>query len=325
MKPSIFIGSSKEALPLAEIVQRELEKDFTATIWKDCLFELGQSTLDSILVVVQCFDFAVLLLTDDDLTRSRGKAKASPRDNVVFELGLFMGALGRRRTFVVVSARGKTGGRAVEVKMPSDLFGNTEVRVLNVSVASMRKRIGQDLKQLVHTINVRSKQSTLQLLPSTGLAIGYFNNFVLPVCQELNKLKSVRVGEKDVPIKPDSFDFTVVLPKDLSQASIYGAKKFVAAQGLLDFSLPTPSRPYPFYVSSKLKKGRVQFYDYPTTLNASQGAIRLALSGPFIGFSEHHELLERMEIGNFQRAMESLLREPSAAEFRDNVKFIQAS
>lgn len=310
---------------MAKVVQRELEKDFTATLWKDCLFELGQSTLDSLLVFVQCFDFAVLLLTDDDLTRSRGKAKASPRDNVVFELGLFMGALGRRRTFVVVSARGKTGEKAVEVKMPSDLFGNTEVRLRDVSVARMRKRIGQDLKQLVHTINVRSNQSTLQLLPSTGLAIGYFNNFVLPVCQELNKLKSVRVGKKDVPIKADSFDFTVVLPKDLSQASIYGAKKFVAAQQLLDFSLPTSGRPYPFYVSSKLKKGRVQFYDYPTTLNASQGAIRLALSGPFIGFSEHHELLERMEIANFQRAMESLLREPSAAEFRDNVKFTQAS
>ncbi|MEP6756951.1 MAG: STING domain-containing protein [Chthonomonadales bacterium] len=178
---------------------------------------------------------------------------------------------------------------------------------------------------MVKTIHERSKQSTLQLLPSTGLAIGYFNNFVLPVCQELNKLKMVKIGKRNVPLKPDSFDFTVVLPKDLSQASIYGAKKFVSAQGLLDFNLPTTGRPYPFYVSSKLHKGRVQFYDYPTTLNASQGAIRIALSGPFIGFSEHHTLLEKMEIANFQRAMESLLREPSAAEFADNVKFTQST
>jgi len=325
MKPNIFIGSSKEALPLAKIIQQEMAKDFNTTIWKDCLFQLGQSTLDSLLVFVQCFDFAILLLTDDDLTTSRRKTTSTPRDNVILELGLFMGALGRRRTFVVLSNRSVKGKPVAEIKMPSDLFGLTEVRLPNLTMATIKRRVGVDLKQLVGTIRERSAQSTLQLLPSTGLAIGYFNNFVLPVCQGLNTLRTVKLGGKDVKIKPDSFDFTVVLPKDLSQSSIFGAKKYVDSKGLLDFTLPTSGRPYPFYVGSKLQKGRVQFYDYPTTLNASQGAIRLALSGPFLGFSQHHELLEKMEIANFQRAMESLLREPSAAQFADNVKFIQAT
>jgi predicted nucleotide-binding protein len=48
------------------------------------------------------FDFAILVLTPDDLTQSRGKQQPSPRDNVVFELGLFIGALGRDRVFMVV-------------------------------------------------------------------------------------------------------------------------------------------------------------------------------------------------------------------------------
>ena len=41
------------------------------------------------------FDFAVMILSPDDMTESRDQSYASPRDNVLFELGLFMGRLGR--------------------------------------------------------------------------------------------------------------------------------------------------------------------------------------------------------------------------------------
>jgi hypothetical protein len=60
----------------------------------------------------------VLVLTPDDWTTSRGERALSPRDNVIFELGLFMGRLGRTRTFIVH----QTGA---QVKMPSDLAGVT--------------------------------------------------------------------------------------------------------------------------------------------------------------------------------------------------------
>jgi predicted nucleotide-binding protein len=66
----------------------------------------------------QSSDFAVLVFTADDSLRSRGKKHAAPRDNVVFELGLFMGASRRERTFMVVE---KSKG----IKFPSDLHGVT--------------------------------------------------------------------------------------------------------------------------------------------------------------------------------------------------------
>ena len=61
-------------------------------------------------------DFAVLTLTPDDQTESRGKVSMAPRDNVLFELGLFMGRLGRNRTYFVCD-------KNQEVKIPTDLLG----------------------------------------------------------------------------------------------------------------------------------------------------------------------------------------------------------
>src|SRR6266436_4260953 len=102
MKPSIFIGSSSEALPIAKAVHEDLAKEFLPDLWSDNLFELGEDTLTNLLRFVQCYDFAVLVISDDDVTISRKSTQTSPRDNVILELGLFLGALGRRRAFVVV-------------------------------------------------------------------------------------------------------------------------------------------------------------------------------------------------------------------------------
>src|SRR5262249_18496020 len=45
--------------------------------------------------------FAVLVLTPGDLDPEPIKGRHSPRDNILFELGLFVGALGRGRTFII--------------------------------------------------------------------------------------------------------------------------------------------------------------------------------------------------------------------------------
>lgn len=320
MKPSIFIGSSSEALPLANAVKNELGRHFNVDLWSEKLFELGEDTLNNLLRFVQCYDFAVLVITDDDQTLCRRGSRASPRDNVVFELGLFMGALGRRRAFPLV-AQTADG----PPKIPSDLLGNTAVFLpkefhRHIDTAQLPTL----LSHLVDTISQRSLESSLQLLPSTGLAIGYFQNFVLPVCQELAALEAVKIGDADVDISQDNFDFKIVLPTTLSDASIQGAKKFTKTQNAQEFVLRTSSRSFPFYVNSTVTGGRVSFYDYPTTLRASHEAIRIALAGPYLGYGKHHSVLDQKEIGNFERTLKILLQDGVAAEFRDNVEIIQA-
>ena len=115
-KPSLFVGSSSEGLDFARAVRADLVADAEVTIWNEGVFALGQTFIEALVNALPRFDFAVLVLTPDDFVVSRQSETLGPRDNVLFELGLFMGHLGRSRTFVLHPL-------AVDLKIPTDLAG----------------------------------------------------------------------------------------------------------------------------------------------------------------------------------------------------------
>ncbi|SRR5216683_3217843 len=115
-RPSVFIGSSTEGLKIGRALQVLLDQACEVTIWSQGIFGVGQGTLESLVAALDRFDFAILALTPDDLISSREHTSPGPRDNVLFELGLFMGSLGRERTFLVYD-------RTAQLKLPSDLAG----------------------------------------------------------------------------------------------------------------------------------------------------------------------------------------------------------
>jgi CRP/FNR family cyclic AMP-dependent transcriptional regulator len=118
-QPVVFIGSSSEASPILESFERfSGYKDVVPQAWTNGVFEASKTTIENLVAITQKADFAILLLTSDDITVSRGRKKASPRDNVVFELGLLMGSLGRERVFMVAPKR-------VDLRIPTDLLGVT--------------------------------------------------------------------------------------------------------------------------------------------------------------------------------------------------------
>ena len=100
-RPSVFVGSSTEGLNIAKAVQVLLDLSCEVTIWSQGVFGLSHGTLESLVNSVDDFDFAIIVLTPDDLIISRDAIQPTGRDNVLFELGLFMGALGRERTFII--------------------------------------------------------------------------------------------------------------------------------------------------------------------------------------------------------------------------------
>jgi predicted nucleotide-binding protein len=118
-KPRVFVGSSTEALDIARKIQQELDHDCLIEIWNQgTVFGLGDATIEALESAVESYDFAIFVLTPDDEINRRGKLLRAPRDNVIFEVGLFAGKLTRRKAFIVHP-------RLQKPDLPSDLNGLT--------------------------------------------------------------------------------------------------------------------------------------------------------------------------------------------------------
>lgn len=141
----VFIGSSTEGLHLAEAVQARLTHKAEVTLWNQGVFEAGSSYLGSLIQATTAFDFGVLVLTKDDVIHSRGAEKGAPRDNVMFELGLFVGALGRRRTFFLHN-------RESPPKIASDLAGIAGVTYSERDDGNLQAAVNPACLEIAHRI-----------------------------------------------------------------------------------------------------------------------------------------------------------------------------
>ena len=117
-RPTLFIGSSTEGKEIANALRANLGADAEVTVWDEGVFQLGSTTIESLERELRSQDFALLVLTPDDVLLSRGESMAVPRDNVMFEWGLFTGCLGRERAFVVHD-------ETQDIKLPTDVLGLT--------------------------------------------------------------------------------------------------------------------------------------------------------------------------------------------------------
>ena len=135
-KPRIFLGSSGKQEKLLQALTRGLSDIARVEPWMTS-FNPGTSTLERLLELTREVDFAAFVFAQDDWTTGSpsgssqpGPGQASPRDNVVFEAGLFGGVLGMRRTFIL---------HANGAKLPSDLLGLTCVRYADALTPSEMK------------------------------------------------------------------------------------------------------------------------------------------------------------------------------------------
>lgn len=117
----VFIVSSAEALPIVDLLIKQFQHDpFLTVAWKNGVFRASNYTLDELEAQLDDSDFAIAVAQPDDVVITRETAWPAMRDNVTFELGLFMGRLGRRRAFLMEP-------RDAEIQLPSDLAGMTTI------------------------------------------------------------------------------------------------------------------------------------------------------------------------------------------------------
>ena len=148
-KPRIFLGSSGKQVKLLQALTRGLQDVAYVEPWTTSLTP-GTSTLDRLVELAHEVDFAAFVFARDDWTTTTspvaslppGTGQDSPRDNVVFEAGLFGGVLGMRRTFIIHS-RGS--------KLPTDLLGLICVRYDDATTPSEMKILNQKLRKAIET------------------------------------------------------------------------------------------------------------------------------------------------------------------------------
>ncbi len=143
MKPRIFLGSSGKQVKLVQALTRGLAEVADVEPWTT-VFNPGVSTLDRLMELTREVDFAAFVFAQDDWTSNpsdvAAAGQASPRDNVVFEAGLFGGALGMRRTFIL---------HAKGAKLPTDLLGMTALRYPEALTAADMRAVNHKLRKAI--------------------------------------------------------------------------------------------------------------------------------------------------------------------------------
>lgn len=303
MKPRIFIGSSKESLGVAERVKAFFSAEFDCHLWSDDIFKSNESFVETLMKSASLFDFGIMIFAKDDKTTVRGEDFETPRDNTLFEYGLFLGRVGSDKAFVVAEKG---------VKLPSDLHGVTHVfydteRRPNGKLeptADFEACLKKVKEQMLDSLNT----GHLGLLPSTVIAISYFDNFIKPTADWLfGKLPSIEIEGKNYT----KARLNIKLPESLDPDLKDSAAVFYKTMGLTSSNIEVKHRKYPVYFESKGDGNTLNIYDMPTILYGLNKAIDLYFGKNHVGKKTGQQLAEDNEMGNFRRVLQLMVKQDS--------------
>jgi predicted nucleotide-binding protein len=151
--PRLFIVSSAEALKVAYEVATQLERTALPIVWTQGTFFAGQYTLEALENALVQSDFAVAIAQADDIVESRNSSRPTVRDNVIFELGLFMGHLSRHRAILLHP-------RVPDLKLPSDVNGLTLVSYATGKPEDLSAHLTapcHEIRKIIERLGVRTR------------------------------------------------------------------------------------------------------------------------------------------------------------------------
>jgi hypothetical protein len=285
-KKRIFIGSSSEELSLAESAKKILEPEFEVTIWNDSVwdtsvFKINNNFLNDLLRASLQFDFGLLIGTTDDEVKYREDSVMQPRDNVLFELGLFIGRLGLSKCTFVIDK---------ELKVLSDITGISLARFEKSNIPSFISAINQVSELFRNQID-----SDINFFPSSTLASGYFENLLLPTCKFLIENDGYEVDG----MKYKDCKIQIIIPNRLNPDANLQFEQLKRGFNTKNVSFHYSGRPRFISMETEIKDNKLVFIDFPTTLSGINYAISNLLPNDFNSMSSDYEAIISREIERF--------------------------
>lgn len=286
MKRKVFIGSSSEGAKVAneirDRINAELGDWLECETWKDGgVFSLNRGTLESLVKASRKYDYGIMLASKDDVVVKRYKFLNTMRDNVLFEMGLFLGSLGLQRAFLITHDK---------TALPSDFNG---VTVVKYNDKNLKDRITEIIKELK-----RTKESySLKPVPSAALALGYFQSFVQPFANKHFRISS-------------GFKIRILIPTKISDV-----KAQIVKYSAKYPSVPTTGdRP----IANQYVNEENTYWDIPTTLQTIDSLMDYFVPPSELGINIEKEEWIQFELRNFKGTLEALIEKQGV--YKDNIE-----
>ncbi|WP_328810621.1 nucleotide-binding protein [Rhodococcus sp. NBC_00294] len=161
--PKLFIGSSREGSAVAYNLQSVLQERRVCetTVWDQDVFKPGAFAIDALCEVAREHDFAILVASPDDTTISRGSTSLAVRDNVILELGLFIGVLGRERAYLLLTGN---------ARLPSDVFGLTTLKYPTREDGNVTAAVGPAVLQVQKQVERLGPRQSVSTAAASGVS-----------------------------------------------------------------------------------------------------------------------------------------------------------
>lgn len=252
-KRRIFIGSSSETKELTKQIKNKLVENCDCIAWYDDFFELGNYVFNDLIQKAISFDYAILIGGEDDkvIRLQTSEEKLSPRDNIYLEYGMFSGILSTNRILFLIHKN---------CKVASDLAGMTLIQYENHTEA-----IEKAQKWLVNVLEGRRTKVfsalDIELLPTVGIAVGYYHNFIEPLVELIRKTRTFTYEGKEYPVSNKKL--IISIPSYIDKISEY-KEALMEQEQLVEVNFK-----YRILINLKdLQEGNLFIHDVPSTLSS---------------------------------------------------------
>lgn len=292
-KRKLFIGSSSEELELAKKAKEVLDNDFDVVIWNESVweksvFKINESFLDSLLKATLKFDFGLIIGTNDDEVKVRRVKKMQPRDNILFELGLFIGKLGISKCAFIVDEK---------ISIPSDLKGITLARFKNSDSNSFEEAVRKVKDSFISTSDI-----DVNVFPSTTLAYVYYENFIKPTCRYL-----IDDGHSYNGNHYDKYKVLIVVPDKITEdvnLQIEQLKRKIKTQS---DKFNYNGRPRTFNVEVEIKNDVLRIVDFPTIISGINYTLSHLIPDDFNQKNGDYINILNRELRKFMKTLKKLI------------------